>query len=107
LKPVRTLRLGGKRYRLRYVNRLGKCGKGNDGDCDAPATPGKAVRIRTGLSPKRELTVLIHEMRHAQDWRADEAAIVAESEELGDNLWRLDYRKTYIDPATGERQIAE
>lgn len=78
----------GKRYRLRFARLRTK-----DGDCSDPGRPGHEIRIRTGVSEKRELEVLIHEVLHAADWWKDERWVEEVGRDLARLLWRLGYRR--------------
>lgn len=42
------------------------------GECDAPDTPNKEIRISSKLRGEERLNVLIHEMVHAAGWHLDE-----------------------------------
>ena len=70
-----------------------------EGWCDDPKTKGisweyPAIRLADGLpNTKKALIILIHECRHAQDYRKKEKTIERESTEIGTLLWRLGYRK--------------
>ena len=72
--------LGGKRWRLLYESP----GPGNDGSCDDPTTPNKAIRIRRRLRrhPRRHAEVLIHECLHAQGWHLDEEFVDRAAREI-------------------------
>lgn len=77
---------GGKRWRLLYESP----GPGNDGSCDNPSTPKKAIRIRRRLlrHPKRHAEVLIHECLHAQGWHLDEEFVARAASEIKTALER-------------------
>jgi hypothetical protein len=60
----------GRRWRFRWVSVSeirGKCG-----ECDAPTTKGKEIRVLKSQADKEELETLIHEGLHACDWHKDE-----------------------------------
>ena len=78
----------GKRWELRFVPLVK-----NAGDCDAPDTPNKEIRVDSRPEGERQLEVLIHECRHAADWTRDEEYIAAEARDLARVLWRLGYRR--------------
>ena len=84
----------GEPITLRFVNRLGKKGKGDDGDCQPPGTENRTIRIRRGQKPQAELDTILHELMHAADWHKDEDSWVAHlAEVIADTLWKLGYRK--------------
>jgi hypothetical protein len=85
----------GKRFSLRWVTRLTD-GKGNQlaGDCDAPHTPSKTIRIVKGQTEHAEFDVLIHEMLHAGLWDIKEDAVEQLATDIARTLWRLGWRKT-------------
>lgn len=93
MKKISTLTLNRKRWRLRYVPRLGKAGKGDDGSCDAPTDCRKEIKIRCGLSPQDEFETLIHEMLHACTWPLDESHVTQTAHDIARALWRIGYRK--------------
>ena len=83
------VRILGKLWSLRFVPlRLFR------GDCDAPSTPRKEIRIHSGLTGEERLEVILHELRHAADWSRDEQFIAAEARDMARILWRLGYRPT-------------
>ena len=84
------VKLLGKTWELRFC-RL----RTARGDCDAPDTCSKEIRIHNGLRDEELLEVIIHECRHAADWRIDESYIEREARDLARVLWRLGYRRDY------------
>lgn len=85
------IRLLGRIWRLIRVKKLTR---GQGGECDAPTTPRKAIRILEGLSEEDELRLLIHEFLHACNWWADEEWVDEVSSDMANALWRLGWRKT-------------
>jgi len=77
--PVR-----GKVWRLVYTNGLGK---GVDGDCDAPWTKKKQIRIRRGLSEQSLLDVYVHEVSHAALWDLGEGPVASLANAVAHELW--------------------
>jgi hypothetical protein len=65
----------------------------SDASCDPPDRTRRTIRIREGLSPERELDVLIHEMLHAAYWDLCEEAIEATATDIAHALFELGYRK--------------
>ncbi len=82
--PVKTVRLGGKKWRWRYEPL--KC---VDGYCNAD---NRKIQIDTGLTGKRQLEIELHEAMHAIFPDLCEAAIGSGAEDLARLLWRLGYR---------------
>jgi hypothetical protein len=80
--------LCGKRWKLRYT-KLSDC----RGECDAPSTPNKEIRIDKNLHGEEELEVLIHEAMHAIDWRADEDHVRCAAADVARMLYNLGYRR--------------
>lgn len=79
----------GKRYLLQRRPYMGNL----IGDCDSPDTPGKKIRIRSGLSEFDELDVMIHELLHISDWTKDETWVEETATEIAKILWKLGWRK--------------
>lgn len=82
--------LGGRRYQIRYVTRLGPRNE-HDGDCarEAPLV----IRIRKGQEPKDWLDTHIHEALHAIFPFLDEEAVTQGAHDLTALLFdTLEYR---------------
>jgi hypothetical protein len=77
----------GRRYQLVFESP----GKGHDGLCDAPTTPGKKIRLRPSLrrNPPRLTEIVIHECLHAQGWQLDEQFVARAADEIARVLDRL------------------
>lgn len=86
-----TFTMLGKRWRLVHV-----AGIKNDGDCDAPTTPGKTIRIRQALRGRdREyLETVLHELLHAADWHKEHEWVEDVSAAAARLLCRLGFRLT-------------
>lgn len=82
--------LMGRRYRLQFC-RLGR--QQARGTCDPPSIRGKQIRIDERLADEEQLEVILHELLHACDWRADEDHITEQAEDMARVLWRLGYRR--------------
>jgi hypothetical protein len=80
----------GRRYEVKYVKKLKN---GNHGECDHYNAGNKSIRILESLEPKRKLVVTLHESLHACMWPLSEAAVGEMSEDIGNLLWKLGYRK--------------
>lgn len=87
-KPIH-LSLGGRRWKLRFVEKLRDFGQ-----CDHPDTIGKEIRIRTGQTEFELLDSLLHEFNHSLFWQLDESVIAAAATDLAKALTRLGYRRT-------------
>lgn len=87
----------GKPVKVRFTKKLPR---GVDGECDDPSTPNAEIRIREGLSPERELEVLIHEYKHFADWHKCEEFITQTSEELAAIVIGQGWRKCF-EPGSG------
>lgn len=90
---VQTHTLRGKRYRVELVRKLGP----NDGECDKPTKPGKAIRIVSSLKGERGMEVVIHEALHACAWDWDEEAVTETAHDITRLLWRLGYRRVEVE----------
>ena len=82
--------LMGRRYELVFC-KLGR--EQARGSCDPPSIRGKQIRIDERLADEEELEVILHELLHACDWRADEDHISEQAEDMARVLWRLGYRR--------------
>lgn len=58
-----------------------------DGDCDAPTTKNKLIRIRPSLAGQRLLDVLCHEFSHAALWDLGEGPIESLANAIAHQLW--------------------
>lgn len=64
-----------------------------DGLCDSPRNRApRFIKIRKTLRGKRMLEIILHELRHAQDFDLDEQVVTDIAEEEADLLWQLGYR---------------
>jgi len=68
------------------------------GDCDAPTTKNKTIRISNSLLPQEELEVTIHEALHAADWYKDEEWITPVADDIARLLYNLGWRKVVRRP---------
>jgi len=64
-----------------------------DGECDAPDSPRKKIRIYDKLSDERTLTILIHEMLHAADWHKDESWVEKVAEQIARAATRIGFKR--------------
>lgn len=86
----KTVKILGKRYKLKFVPNLGE----NLGDCDHPKEKGKTIRIKMGLNDLELLDVLLHEFIHIADFHRNSEEYVTElATDLAKTLYRLGYRK--------------
>ena len=86
---TKTVKLGGRRWRLRYVPRLGD----SWGECDPPTASRKEIRISREVAGEKELEILIHEMLHALNWTHDETHVEQSAVDIARTLWRIGFRK--------------
>ena len=85
-RPVKTVKVRGKKWALRFVPNLGD----SAGQCDY--TQG-VIRIALGQKPQDELDTLIHEILHAAYPDICESGIAEGAEGVAEALWRLGYRR--------------
>lgn len=88
-RPVHTITIDGKRWRLVYDGRIGN---DKDGYCTPANEPGRTIAIRSTLTGQYRLEVEIHEMLHAADGSKDEGWVDTVAHDLAKVLWRLGYR---------------
>ncbi|KKN65998.1 hypothetical protein LCGC14_0475900 [marine sediment metagenome] len=62
-----------------------------DGMCEID--PGTTISIMARPFTLRELTIIIHECLHAEEWNKHEENVERASEEIARLLWRLGYRR--------------
>lgn len=87
-RPVSSVKLLGKRWPVLYVARLSSWG-----ECDGPNVRGRSIRISDEIGGRRELVTLICQMQRACCWPFDPKFVQQSSEDIGDALWRLGFRK--------------
>lgn len=85
-RPVKTLKVRGKKWALRFVPNLGD----SAGQCDYT---GMVIRIALGQKPQDELDTLVHEIIHAAYPDLEESAVAQGAEGVAEALWRLGYRR--------------
>ena len=85
-RTVKTLKVRGKKWGLRFVPNLGD----SAGQCDYT---GMVIRIALGQKPQDELDTLVHELLHAAYPDLVESAIAEGSLGVSEALWRLGYRR--------------
>lgn len=87
------VRLLDRKYRLRLVRSI-EGRRSTQGTCDPPTQANKEIQILSGLHPKEELEVTLHECLHACAWKLLSEEWVSDSaHDLAHVLWRLGYRK--------------
>lgn len=90
----RTITFLGKRWRVRWVSRLGPR-KGREegwvGCCDPPDAPNKIIRVRAGQEPSDERESIIHELTHAAFWSMDGDHVRAFAANLNAALTKLGF----------------
>jgi hypothetical protein len=90
--------LGGKRWPIKFVNRLGADAEPLDGttlwEADTHKSKPIAIKIKKGLSPRDELETMIHEALHACFPFLDELPVARAGRELTALLYdKFGYRK--------------
>jgi len=64
------------------------------GYCDHPKQKGNpCLFVGTPLNTKKGLQDLLHEMLHASRWLTPNDKVRQTADDMGDLLWRLDFRK--------------
>lgn len=58
-----------------------------DGECDAPTTKKKQIRIRKDLEGQRLLDVYVHELTHAALWDLGEGPVASLANAVAHELW--------------------
>jgi len=86
----------GRQWTLLFCKRLRRLPDGQQarGWCDDPATKGKTIRIREGMSDEDTLDTVLHELLHAAGWHIEEDFIEQFSTDAASILTRLGWRKT-------------
>ena len=90
MKPVRTHTFNRRKYSIYFRSPV-------DGMTDTyllDSQKGREINIFADPATKNGLVTLIHEALHAENWAASEAVVNRVSTEIGDFLWRLNFRKT-------------
>ena len=85
------LLIRGKVWQLVYTT----LPKDVDGECDAPWTKKKKIKIRKELSNQRLLDVLVHECAHAALWDLGEGPIATMANAVAHELWNDGARPGY------------
>ena len=67
----------GKYWNLRFVPNMGD----KNGECDAPQTARREIRIQAGLRGQALIAAIIHEALHAGNWHLDEEFVTEFSED--------------------------
>lgn len=66
-------------------------GRNKIGECDAPDTPNKQIRINSRCPRSRHLEAVIHEVTHAFFWNLDEEPVDQFAKDLSRILAKLKY----------------
>lgn len=88
MRPVKTARLGGRRYRIHLDHRL-------DGSTDVPGAPENPFHlyVDTRLQGQALLETIIHEATHAVHPKLSEQWTTRIGRDVARLLWRLGYRR--------------
>ena len=81
----------GRRWRFKWFRRT----RTNQifGQCDAPKTKGRCIKVANNLTDKDTLETVIHEVLHAANWVHSEEHIANVAHDVARILWRLGYRR--------------
>lgn len=85
-----TITILRKRWKVRFVTRLGK---DIDGDCDDPVVPNRTIRVLLSLRGRDLLETLIHEFTHGADHSKKEEWVTEFSRDLAIFLTRMGYKR--------------
>jgi hypothetical protein len=93
VKPVRSITILGKRYRLRFID--GRKLPFDYAQCDEQKAIAKEIRIRQELQrkPRDLVETVIHELLHAADWHLSESFVDATARDIERVLHRLGFGK--------------
>ena len=86
MRPVKTVTLRGKRWRICYSPYE------KYGECESPCEKNKLITLRDDLAGKDKLDTIIHEALHACLWDLDEEAVHGTAKGIATFLWRMGYR---------------
>jgi len=82
-----------KMYRVKITNVHPNDGDCNaDGDCDAPDTPKKKLRVNKNLGDKKFMIVSLDESVHACQFDLDNEVVGEIANSIGNFLWKLGFR---------------
>ncbi len=85
-KPVRTHMFNGRLYKINILSPV-------DGITDTYKLDDRHLTIMAEPHSKAELETFIHEALHAENWAATEQVVTRVGREIGNFLWRLNYRR--------------
>ena len=88
--------IGSKRYRFvrKDLGHDPKDGKKIWGLCDSPIVKKKAIYVCIHATGFHELDVILHEIKHAENWEGyNENYVDTFSYELANYVWEADYKK--------------
>lgn len=84
-----TVTIAGRRWKLRFVEKMRDYGR-----CDDPSRPHKEIRIRAGQSDFELCDTSVHEILHAAAYELlSEEWVAQTATDITKVLWRLGYRR--------------
>ncbi len=86
-RRVRTHTFNGRRYKIHMP------GGPIDGMVDTYGLNERILTCAATAETRSELVTFIHEALHAENWAATEEVVERVSSEIGNFLWRLNYRR--------------
>lgn len=87
------IKIMGKVWNLRFAVNMAREKGQALGDCDAPDTVNKEIRIASHLKGEEKLDVILHEILHCAAWHVfDEGFVNQAATDMARALWRLGYR---------------
>ncbi len=85
-----------KTWNILFVD-SSKIDEENRGECDAPDTPGRQIRINEDLKGEIFLDTIVHELLHSAGWNLGEDFIEAAATDIASILWRPSVLRRILD----------
>jgi len=91
MRKVRTHRFNGVKFDINLIGddeclRMGECDSPRSGDFRP------TISINVNLNTKLGVQTTLHECLHAEGWAVSEEVVRRVADEIGDLLWRLNFR---------------
>ncbi len=87
MKRLRTVKIRGKVWRVRY-----RVPPGTSGMCDDPSIAGKTIRLCAAETGRERLATFLHELLHAGQWDLSEEAVDELASDISRECWRAGLR---------------